>query len=213
MIDIFVRTRTNNPIRLSLASAVLDRLARIPGANVSLICAEEFELPRRSFGPMPPWYQVDSHRFHIDSRKRAHQKALSDVYVVIDDDCMPLGKDWLERGLAAMAARPQYAALASWSINGEIDPAKCALPPCDASTWYQGDPGAEADVFEVESLGTPTFLRRSMPLQVPEGSLGQYDGTLSAAYREHGRLGMLRHVRHNHLGYGLSEVVPEWWLA
>lgn len=201
--DIFVRTRTNNPIRLAIADAAIMRLKLLEGVKTRFIGASGFPLPAtRAHGKA---LLVHPDQYHVDSRWVAHEAAKSDVYVVIDDDCLPLGRDWLERGLAAMAAWPQFAALASWSINGEIDPAKCALPS-------PGEPW-ESDLFEVESLGTPTFLRRSTQLLVPEGSLGQYDATLSAAYREHGRIGMMRYVRHNHLGYGLSEVVPEWWLA
>jgi len=212
--DIFVRTRTNNPIRLALATACLFRLRLLEKAMIHLIYARGFPLPDlrddrfhfRCHEALPDSY-------HVSSRKIAQLRAVGDVYVVIDDDCMPIGQDWLERGLEAMARHPQFMALASWSINGEIIEKKCALPPPHPIT-YNVD-----EIFEVESLGTPTFIRRfrptgeMLPLTIPEGDLGQYDATLSGAYRQHGRIGMLRHVRHNHLGYGLSEVVPEWWLA
>ena len=214
MTDIFVRTRTNNPIRLALAEACLRRLGLFEEAKLHLICARGFPLPDLRDEPLRfLCHEALPDSYHVGSRKIAQLRAISEVYVVIDDDCMPIGRDWLAYGLVVMARFPEFAALASWSINGEIIEKKCALPPPHPIT-YSVD-----EIFEVESLGTPTFIRRfrptgeMLPLTIPEGDLGQYDATLSGAYRQHGRIGMLRHVRHNHLGYGLSEVVPEWWLA
>lgn len=216
MTDIFIRTRTNNPIRLAIAEACIGRLALFESVDVHLIAASGFRLPYPLEEPeaRPRIIEIDPDGYHIESRSIAQRWATSDVYVVIDDDCMPIGKTWLRDGLAAMAAHPNFSALASWSINGEIDPAKC----CNGDSGL-GLSTAHPGIFEVPSLGTPTFIRRRRPdgepveLNIPAGDLGQYDATLSQAYFEHGRIGMLRHVRHNHLGYGLSEVVPEWWLA
>lgn len=209
MTDIFVRTRTRNSIRLALAKACLARLARLRNARVQIIAAHGFVLPEIVTPAIVHWANGDE--FHIDSRLIAQTNATGDVYVVIDDDCMPIGQGWLEQGLAVMSMHPQFAALASLSINGEILPEQCAVPP--DGTYDAGE------IFEVPSLGTPTFIRRrrgtgeEIDLDIRAGDLGQYDGTLSEAYKAHGRIGMLRWVRHNHLGYGLSEVVPEWWLA
>lgn len=220
MTDIFVRTRTNNPIRRAIASACIARLRLLEGAVVTLVAAVGFKPPSLEVvvGTDPlswvPYCWADGARYHIHSRELAQGCSKSPVYVVIDDDCMPIGRDWLSDGLAAMAAHPEFSALASWSINGEIDPVKA----CSGDSGL-GLSTAHPGIFEVPSLGTPTFIRRRRPngelieLRIPEGDLGQYDHTLSQAYLEHGRIGMLRHVRHNHLGYGLSEVVPEWWLA
>ena len=213
MTDIFVRTRTNNSIRRALAIACVERLLLLEGARVRVIAADDFGLPEGLWTGHRSLF-ADSGRYHISSREIARGNADGDVYVVIDDDCMPIGKNWLRDGLEAMAAHPEFSALASWSINGEIDPLKC----CSGDSGL-GLSTAHPGIFEVPSLGTPTFIRRRRPggepieLCIPEGDLGQYDATLSDAYLEHGQIGMLRHVRHNHLGYGLSEVVPEWWLA
>lgn len=215
MTDIFVRSRTNNPIRIALALACLERLALFDEARVHLITALGHLLPVDEHNKVPAsgWNRVTADPFHVESRRFAEERATGGFYVVIDDDCLPIGRDWLERGLEAMAIFPQFSALASWSINGEIDPAKCALPPQHDDRLHQ-----ISEIFEVPSLGTPTFIRRyrngeRIRLNLPEAPIGQYDLTISQAYLEHGRIGMLRHVRHNHLGYGLSEVVPDWWLA
>lgn len=214
MTDIFVRSRTNNPIRLAIAAACFERLKLLPEARVHLVTtatADVPALPKEFNGGV--WSDTDPDRFHIDSRKIAESEASGGFYVVIDDDCMPIGKHWLECGIEVMAIFPQFSALASWSINGEIDPEKCALPPRDGDRQHQ-----VGEIFEVPSLGTPTFIRRYrngelIRLNLPDAPIGQYDLTISQAYLEHGRIGMLRNVRHNHLGYGLSEVVPDWWLA
>jgi hypothetical protein len=213
MTDIFVRTRTNNPIRLAIAEACFERLQLLGDARVHLIGAAGFARPAAADRLTGGSWLLFARDFHVKSRQLADEKAEGGFYVVIDDDCMPIGKDWLDRGLEAMAIFPQFSALASWSINGEIDPAKCALPPQHDDRLHQ-----VSEIFEVPSLGTPTFIRRyrngeRIQLNLPEAPIGQYDLTISQAYLEHGRIGMLRHVRHNHLGYGLSEVVPDWWLA
>lgn len=224
MIDVFVRSRTNNPIRLALAEAVVWRLQRFADLRrLYVVTARGFALPKL---PLAAFSKVDvealdTEQFHVDSRKLAHNWATSDVYVVIDDDCMPLGVNWLRDGVEAMRTYPEFAALSSWSINGEIDPERVALPP-RAEVLRPVD----LDVFEVAELGTPTFMRKSwaqtpsapdelrarpVDLDCPDGPLHDYDRRLSRSIQRAGLTGMLRNVRHNHLGVGLSEVVPEWW--
>lgn len=210
MIDVFVKVWASSKMRLAMSIAVLERLAMMPDAHVHVIGSSQSLDPFKIQWPWSIEWQVKHYigvdnvetlapdRFWIYSKQYADASAQSPIYVVIDDDHLPIGKDWLSRGVAALAARPEFGMLSSWSINGEV--------PEGASD----DP----EVFPAHSIGCPYFCRAQSLGELPDGELKSYDQTLSAhVVRNVGKIGFLRNVRFNHVGFGLSQVIPEWWLA
>lgn len=197
MIDVFVRVHAETALREFLARAVIERAKMLADARVRVLQARE---------QAATWWGVEGvsgialEHFARESREAADAFAHSPIYVLIDDDQLPIGRDWLRAGVEALDAHPEFAMLSSWSVNGEVkDP---------------GFAGPNHDVFEVESCGTPCFVRKGTFVDLPEGPAARYDTILSAHLKRNGaRLGFLRHVRHNHLGYGLSQVVPQHWRA
>ena len=200
MIDVFVRVWPQSKVRAHLASAVLERLAmmgdevRVVGIYCFAMAANEYAIH------LGPGNLVGLHAddFARRSRQVADEMARSPIYVVIDDDHLPIGKDWIHAGVEALERRPEYAMLSAWSINGEVHA-----------------PAGEDDVFDTVSSGTPCFVRKgTFAGPLPDGAAAQYDSILSThLLATRGRLGFLRFVRYNHLGIGLSQVVEGHWQA
>lgn len=204
MIDLFVKVWADTNIRLGMAMAVVARCLLFD-ARVHVIMAQDSlhlaEWPEKcaSFSVLP------REQFWISSKAFAEEHAKSDPYVLLDDDHLPIGTDWLTKGVAAIKAHEDYAWLSSWSINGEV-PEKRPPRPQGSDNWTWGE----------ECTGTPYFCRKGSidPKKMPLGPLMSYDTVLSSHVRRQGKgIGFLREVRHNHLGYGFSQVIPGWWKA
>lgn len=205
MTDVFIKVWCSSVLRLGLAMAVIERCLMLDDANVHVIICEESlmpdELVKDWFPRVKTWADLPAEKFWQSSKALAESLAKSDVYVVLDDDHLPIGKDWLSKGLRAMKHNPEYGCMSSWSINGEVHPPTMVFTD-DEYVWEEG------------CTGTPYFIRKGILKQLPDGPLKSYDTTLSEYIRSQGHtIGFMKAVRHNHLGYGLSQVIPEWWLA
>lgn len=90
MTDVFLTTcaTPDDPIRWHLFQAVKERWLMEPGINLYVVSNSHEKCPPRSF---------DGWR-----RRVAEDTAQSPIYLCCDDDCMPMGKDFVKRGLAVM---------------------------------------------------------------------------------------------------------------
>jgi len=139
---------------------------------------------------------VPGEEFWNDSVRFADLHTLgSDVYAVIDDDQLPLGPDFFQLGRRLLLEHPGFAFISSVSINGEV-----LLPEDDQ------------EVVVAHSAGTPFFARPGTLAKLrPPSSLAQADNAACVAIHATGlKVGFARGLRHNHLGYGISQAVPEW---
>lgn len=216
MIDVFVKVWCDTPLRLGLAMAVVERLKMFPNARLHVLCAKD-TLHFAEWTEDKNFLWCDKDKFWITTKAYAEQAAKSDVYVVIDDDHLPIGKDWLSDGAATLGWNPDYGMLCSWSVNGEVPPG----------------PGID-DVWESDSIGCPYFIRKGLlGDSLPNAPLPNYDTTLTNYLRhticrihkthegapelvvpcEGWKTGFLRNVRHNHLGMSYSQVIPGHWSA
>ena len=205
-VDVFVRVWSQSMFRAKMAATVIERLSYFDGPETRVLCLVHpetwgFLTP---IGLLPPgWRRGDrcvdvtaSADFARASRLVADDLARSPVYCLIDDDQLPLGADWVERGVTHVEQHPEYVSLSSLSINEEV-------------AW---DPDTEPEVFARGSTGTPCFVRKRTFIDLPPGPAHDYDLTLSRHLRRHGgRVGFMRDVRHNHLGRDCSQVIPEHW--
>jgi len=201
-----MRTHIETDMRGYLALAVLERLSMFPFARVNVISSR---------GKVTDWilghcphsraliYTMSSFEgFARSTRELADREAQSSTYVLIDDDQLPIGHDWLSAGADALEARPDFAMVSSWSVNGEV-PAPLAGDTRDASY-----------VFGADSCGTPCFVRKGTFVNLPDAPAPEYDLVLSEHLRKTvGRIGFLTTVRHNHLGYEYSQVIRGHWSA
>ncbi len=196
--DVFVRVWASSKLRLGLAVAVVERLRAERGARLHLIVAEPSHR-WLDWGKAESVHQLDAHDFHRRSKAAADELSRGGAYVVLDDDHMPIGADWLGDGLELLHDQPAYGYISSWSVNGEV---------------YAT--GADRDVFPALS-GTPYFMRRPTHTYgflgtLPDGPLESYDTVFAEHVRSLGwETGFARRVRHNHLGIGLSQVIPGHW--
>jgi len=234
VIDVFVKVWCGSMLRLNLARAVVARVLMFEDARPVFLYAN-IDDHRAMVDAMWPlakervwaWQMVGPERFWVTSKQYAEDNAESPIYVVIDDDHLPIGKDWLAAGVAALERHPEYAMLASWSINGEVPGPRATFevisgaktPEAAGPGYFTRDPDrpplhADEEVFEASSsIGTPYFVRKGTLGQLPDGPLESYDQVLSEHARVKGKLGFLRNVRHNHLGCGYSQVAPGHWGA
>lgn len=195
MIDVFVKVWCDTTLRLGLAMAVVERLKMFDNARLHILCA-------RDTLHLADWQDkrflwCDKEKFWITTKAYAEQEAKSDIYVVIDDDHLPIGSDWLSKGCEVLGRHPEYGMLSSWSVNGEV-PEK-----------------GEGEVWPEASIGCPYFIRKDiLGKALPDGELRNYDTILTQHIMSKGwKTGFLRNVRHNHLGMEHSQVIPEHWTA
>jgi hypothetical protein len=211
-IDVFVKIHTKHRLRELMSQLVLERLLMFGGAECDVIllvfgAGPRFVVHGRAFGANEHF--LDESTYHIQSKWFAARNAKSDVYVVIDDDHLPLRWDWLQQGASVLESHPEFALVASWSVNGEVFPEHVMRAVPDA---YQDD-----EVFETCGLGTPYFARRGQippeAFLIPGTTAHTYDPAMSDMARAYGKLGFLKNVRHNHLGIGFSTVSAPHWEA
>lgn len=188
--DVFLRWYPVEPVRKHLALATLERLRLFPDIRVTILAPHDREREVDGF----PWIGIPPTAYHRDSKLVAEELASSPAYCVIDDDCLPIGKDYFRKGEELIGNNTEYGLLASWSV---VD---LGTPP-------------DCDVLEMHAVGTPYFVRKGV-LQFPEGKKEQYDGVLCGALNERGlKTGLMPRLKHVHAGHGLSQVIPSWWTA
>ena len=211
MTDVFLRLYAEHPLRQAMALTVIERLKLMKDARISVITpkggAGWLKNPDWQLHVLPERWRLllaDKADFWRSSRQMAEDRAESETYVVLDDDHLPIGKWWLDTGVTALKRRPDYAALASWSVvRGEVEPEAVAR---------EGIP-SDDNVFGTYALGTPYFIRKGTVPVFPEGPVHDYDQRVSEVMMRAGHLGFLRHVNHVHIGVGASVVIPECWLV
>lgn len=213
MIDVFVKVWCDTPLRLGLAMAVVERLKMFLNARLHVLCAKD-TLHFAEWTEDKNFLWCDREKFWITTKAYAEQAAKSDIYVVIDDDHLPIGKDWLTAGFEALDRNPEHGMVCSWSVNGEVPVS----------------PGV-GDIWDSDSIGCPYFVRKGILSEnrrtpeyslmlgdpqgrLPDGPLPNYDTILTKHIQSLGwKAGFLRNVRHNHLGMSFSQVIPGHWTA
>ncbi len=146
--------------------------------------------------PGSEWLTNDN--FQKERRVVAQKLASSDIYILTDDDCMPIGPDFIARGLAVMQSHPEFGILAAMNVMNKND----TMP-------YTGK-FIDEDVWECHAVGGVRFCRKGIIKEWPElVDPGSYDCQHQEALEKAGyKAGYLRKVLMNHLGYGLSTHWP-----
>lgn len=180
MTDVFLCSCAIDEIRLALLHLTRTRW-RSMGVDYRSVSNFTIGCHNRDFqGMRRPW--IEAH-------------AQSDIYIMAEDDCMPLGPDFIERGLAIMNRHPEFAVLSP-----------LLLPyPEKPSRWE------DAECYEGITSGGINFTRKGClkDLQVTPGVL--FDESSQAGYlnRLGYKVGWMKTIKQNHLGAGLSTIWPE----
>lgn len=133
-----------------------------------------------------------------EARIVADSWSKSDPYIFTDDDVLPMGKRFIERGRDTMLAHPEYAVCSTLSlIEGE--------------NVSKGD----GDIYEVRSVGSPMWIRKGILTDLPDMDLnlecGKIDSLVYAKGFKEGLFG--NGLRHLHLGHGFSSNPQLHWAA
>lgn len=134
-------------------------------------------------------YGLDIPNFQVARRINADHLAEGSVYVMTDDDMMPMSADIISRGLELMEKYPEFSMLSAMPASATIHP------------WAEGY--LCDDVMEHVSVGGLRFCRKGILHKWPEFTGPGYDREHCEAIREAGyRVGYMRDVKANHLGEG-----------
>lgn len=177
--DVFVRIYANDldrslkwKMRRGLIDATVARWKMFEGIRLTTIVAGA-DIPEKNF--------------HIVSKSCAERYAATSIYIVADDDCLPIGVDFVERGLALMEAWPKFGLISATSI-------------CDGH-YPAGAGAALTDVVEEWSAGGVAFVRRGILTKFPPCTPDQVDETICNEIRRYGyKTGVMPEVSFNHLG-------------
>jgi len=134
--------------------------------------------------------------FQARARQYAEDNAKSSIYLVVDDDQLIIGENWVQNGIECLHRHPEYGILSGWSINNEVP---------------EG-PGID-EVWEVpSSVGCPHFIRKGTVPIIPEAGLGMEDAAFCAVVHEKNlKTGFIRNLRYNHLGAHFSSISTDHW--
>jgi hypothetical protein len=175
-LDVFLCTYAKDDIRKGLRDAVIARWKQMP-VNLAVIDGVAMGIRGKEFQGI--------------RRAIAESKAKSDIYILAEDDCMPLGKRFLDAGLSLMAAYPRYGVLAPTVLNGVYE---------GAAYKYDGD------VIEANSAGGINFTRKGI-IDLPTGFQDEM-GQANALRLKGWKSGYMKNVKVNHLGAFLSTLWP-----
>ena len=190
--DVFVRTFPLTMLRKAMLTTVLSKVVSHAELNLRVIAHEDanqmlFELRDVEY--------LSGHGFWNASRIYADKNAISPVYALLDDDHLPIGREWFAEGARLLDLFPNYRIISSVSVCGEVHP-----------------DGGDSDVCETGCCGTPYFARAgTLHGFFPPCEISEADLVASREMTKVGKIGFGRKLRHNHLGFGFSQAVPGWW--
>lgn len=169
-VDVFLRTMSS---KSELRQAFMDATrARWRKENVNLVWMWDEDIRK--------------------ARLWAEKNANSEFYIVGDDDLLPWGKNWLERGLAAMADHPFFALASSRSVITE-EAGNYAIP-------------VGVGILPVPAVGAPMWIRKGViGTDLPEFPFVSectmlYDYTRKKGFQS----GIINGLFHLHMGYGFA---------
>jgi hypothetical protein len=208
--DVFVRVfaisdgSLRGDLRWGLTQAVIARWLMQKDINLTLLCAGAIIRIAGAESVL-----LSEEKFHMESKRVAEKRSHTPIYVIADDDCLPIGKDFIARGLQAMEIERAYGILGATSISDGHYPAGKPF-----GSAYRGDdilrqPGMYGDEF-VDPMYTPggiVFTRKGIlrAEALPDCEANQVDDTIAREIEKFGfRVGVLHSVKFNHLGAHFS---------
>ena len=184
-IDVFIRSCFPEKLkeyalhmRMSLYFACEARWKMVSGINLTTLF---------------PKNDVTREKFHMESKRLAEQLSTSPVYIIADDDCLILGKDFVVEGVKAMNDYPSFGILTATSISdGEWKHTQVVTAPVDQ-----------------HSVGGVAFVRKGILTEFRDLGMDKVDDAIcSEIIRKGYRTGILPWVKMNHLGAGYSLTSP-----
>lgn len=180
-IDVFLCSCAADPIRQGLRDAVTARWEKDwEMVGIHLLTPSAIGCTNKEFQGL--------------RRKYAEEHSAESFYILAEDDCMPLGPDFVKRGMEVMQRHPDYAVLS---------PLLLPFPPAVKEN--------DGEVSEGITAGGINFTRRGLIDVAAINSRLPWDECAQAEHlRGKGwKSGWMRNVKCNHLGATLSTLWPE----
>ena len=145
IVDVFIRVFSSNELRLGFATATIARWQMQKDCRV---------IPVVWDGGLEPFRRAvhtlnNNGPFATSSLEIAERCAGSDPYIICNDDNLPYGQDFVEKGLDIMARHPEYGVISGVVTNGH--------EPYDT----------ESEVHEIHAVGGLVFLRKGLVTEFP----------------------------------------------
>lgn len=192
MIDVFVCTCCNvgnfDQLRWHLAMACENRWGMEEASGTVKVKVID-----------PLMIGCDNKQFQGSRRVWADVHSDTDVYIMTDDDVMPLGLEFIKRGLKMMEDNPEYTILTARLLPETLD-------NINELSNSQGI----IDHPHITSGGL-NFVRKGPVAEVLRPHMLQFFDDSKATYwlREKGyKIGVMRDVYANHIGTGVSTIWP-----
>jgi hypothetical protein len=153
----------------------------------------EFIAEQRS--PKELRIEIREENFHMESKRKAEELATTPIYVVADDDCLILGKDFIEQGIAFMNEQMEVGMIGAWNVIDDHGLSQTAV-------LVNKDPGGII------------FVRKGILTEFNDLGADHTDESLSLEMKRKGyRVGVTPQARFNHLGSGYSLTSKGVWSA
>jgi len=211
MVDVFVRVCPLNKMRFYLSCASLLRWADLKGGRLQVILADVEEAPnveafvhetmravRSEPACDPPVHRLPLENFWTTSKQLAEDlsEERSDgdgIYVLADDDHLPIEEDWLDCGLRLMGIHRDFALLSGMSMQVQPGVRRMNVALDGTGEIVDG------------CVGAPYFMRRGSIGRFPECTIEMQDPAMCDQLRARGwRVGHALFCRYNHTAGHLS---------
>lgn len=208
MIDLFISTCAEEPIRAAMARATIARWMYEPDVQLKILKFGNPAEAVRGYENFVVHHGRLKNPGPFDSSERerrcyAEEFAKSDIYILADDDILPLQKGFVMNALAIMRANPEFGKLCLYTIPDH------PIPETGAGVK------SNAYLFQVHGAGGVRFIRKGVverwaPMDGKEG----YDAPHCREFHRKGfRVGYFRNLKGLHLGWGYTTGATIGWAA
>ena len=191
-IDVFVRVfaisngSLRGDLRWGLTQATIARWLMQKDINLTLLCAGAIIRIAGAESVLLP-----EEKFHMESKREAEKRAHMPIYVIADDDCLPFGADFIQRGVSILNQHEDYGLVSASSVS-------------DGERWTAREE-ALVDVLGRHSVGGICFVRKGLLSEFNDLGANRVDESICSELKRLGyEVGVLPRVRMNHLGCGFS---------
>lgn len=194
MTDVFIRIYSSSEMRLGFAIATVARWEMQKDCRVvPLIWEGGREHVRWNGRPVLP-YPDSQAPFATESLEWAEHLSVSDPYIICNDDNLPYGQDFVEKGLDIMARHPEYGVISGVVTNGH--------EPYDT----------ENEVHEIHAVGGLVFLRKGLVTEFPPLEDCYWDLERHRQVKEKGfKSGYSHRLPYLHMGAHFSVANPAFF--
>ena len=207
-VDVFIRFAPKDRIRMGIATACIARWRSDPLVRLRMLVPNEIKLSCpftvADYTELSWETAIPFENFHFGTRQYADEHAETEPYLMVDDDEMPLGKNWTEY------------AIKLWRLYNSdrkyvMMVGRSALRAEDVTQHHERLKTSRIEVEEMPYWwGCPYMsYKGAVPYREMKGRADQQDPVVEAWARENGKKQALcMNLYYNHFGLSFSQVQP-----